>query len=118
MWIKFSKWGNILSCSLNYIAEDGRIIVYGGFTGNGAAIDDLVILDTTQTVFSWSKASVSTNSPPSRFYHTATLVGDYMIVAFGRNNIFLPAPSSNEIFILDTSNRTDYQWVDDFTPPQ
>ncbi|GBB85618.1 hypothetical protein RclHR1_01210026 [Rhizophagus clarus] len=98
------------------LTEDGRIIVYGGFNGTGAAIDDLVILDTTQPVFTWSRAYVSTASPPSRFYHTATLVGDYMIVAFGRNNIFLPLPQSNEVFILYTGNQFDYQWVNEFIP--
>ena len=81
----------ILNCSLNYIAKDGRIIVYGGYTFSGPASDDLVVLDTTQTIFTWSRANVSTNSPLSRFYHTATLVGDYMIVAFGRNNVYLPS---------------------------
>src|SRR5205823_2230365 len=61
---------------------------------------------------------VSTTSPPSRFYHTATLVGDYMIVAFGRNNIYLPPPGSNEIFILYTADKSDYKWVGEFIPPQ
>ncbi|GES72845.1 hypothetical protein GLOIN_2v1641931 [Rhizophagus clarus] len=98
------------------LTQDGRIIVYGGVTGNGAAIDDLVVLDTSQTVYTWSKANVTTNSPLSRFYHTATLVGDYMIVVFGRNNLYLPPPTSNEVFILDTSDKTNYKWVRDFDP--
>ncbi|GES72840.1 hypothetical protein GLOIN_2v1641931 [Rhizophagus clarus] len=98
------------------LTQDGRIIVYGGTTDNGAAIDDLVILDTSQTIYAWSKANVSTNSPPSRFYHTATLVGDYMIVAFGRNNLSLPLPTSNEVFILDTSDKSNYKWVSEFNP--
>jgi len=60
-----------------------------------------VVLDTTQAIFTWSKANVSTTSPLSRSYHSATLVGDYMIVTFGRNNVFLPSPETNKIFILD-----------------
>src|SRR3954454_15623942 len=87
------------------------------FTGGGPASDDLMVLDTAQTIFTWSRANVSTNSPPSRFYHTATLDGDYMIVAFRRNNIYLPSPESNEIFILYTGNKSDYKWVDEFIPP-
>jgi len=106
----------IFNCSLNYIAEDGRIIVYGGYGGYTGELDpvpdDLVVLDTTDN-FTWSNAS-HTNPPPSRFYHTATLVGDYMIVAFGRTN---KSPEPNEIFILYTGNKSDYKWVDEFIPP-
>ncbi|GBB98363.1 hypothetical protein RclHR1_03200013 [Rhizophagus clarus] len=106
------------------LTQDGRIIVYGGYTINynlhEVVTDDLVILDTSQPVYTWSKANVSTNSPLSRFYHTATLVGDYMIVIFGRNNIHIPPPTSNEVFILDTSDKSNYKWVSEFdlnTPP-
>ncbi|GBB85227.1 hypothetical protein RclHR1_01180004 [Rhizophagus clarus] len=103
------------------LTQDGRIIVYGGYTGNDAVIDaadDLVILDTSQPIYTWSRANVSTNSnpPPPRFYHTATLVGDYMIVVFGRNDISLPPPTSNEVFILDTSDKSNYKWVSEFGP--
>jgi hypothetical protein len=106
--------GNILNCSLNYIAQDGRIIVYGGI--NKAATDDLVILDISQTDYTWSRANVSTKSPLSRYYHTATLVGHYMIVIFGRNNNFLPPTTKNEVYILDTSDKFNYKWVDEFDP--
>ncbi|EXX59364.1 uncharacterized protein OCT59_017803 [Rhizophagus irregularis] len=59
---------NILNCSQNYIAQDGRIIVYGGLTEDGGpAKDDLVILDTSQAVYTWSKANVSTNKPLPRY---------------------------------------------------
>ncbi len=94
--------------------------MYGGYISRQTLVpvsDDLVVLDTTQTIFTWSRASVSTTSPLSRSYHSATLVGDYMIVAFGRNNIFLPSPETNEIFILYTSNKSDYKWVNEFIPP-
>jgi hypothetical protein len=108
--------GSILNCSLNYIAQDGRIIVYGGRTEDASpVIDDLVILDTSQVDYTWSIANAS-NSPPSRYYHTATLVGYYMIVAFGRNNINVPSSTSNEVFILDTHDKSNYKWVDEFDP--
>jgi hypothetical protein len=107
--------GNILNCSLNYIAQDGRIIVYGGYTGSGSIVnDDLVILDTYD--YTWSNAS-AIDPPPSRFYHTATLVGYYMIVAFGRTNNDLPSPTSNEVFILNTYDKSNYKWVREFIPP-
>jgi hypothetical protein len=89
--------------------------VYGGNNDGGHPSDDLVVLDTTQTIFTWSRA-VSTNPPPPRFYHTATLVGDYMIVAFGKTD-YLPSPESNEIFFLYTGDKSDYKWVDEFISP-
>ncbi|EXX71597.1 galactose oxidase [Rhizophagus irregularis] len=99
------------------LTQDGRIIVYGGLTKEGGpAKDDLVILDTSQADYTWSKAYVSTNSPLSRYYHTATLVGYYMIVAFGKNDIKLPLPTSNEVFILDTHDKSNYKWITEFDP--
>ncbi|CAJ0829314.1 12116_t:CDS:2 [Entrophospora sp. SA101] len=96
---------------------DGRIIVYGGYINRGTLIpvsDDLVILDTTSSPFTWSKANVSTISPLSRTYHSATLVNEYMIVAFGRNDIYLPLLGMNEIYILDISDKFNYKWVNEF----
>ncbi|CAB4393298.1 unnamed protein product [Rhizophagus irregularis] len=79
------------------LTQDGRIIVYGGI--DKAATDDLVILDVSQADYTWSRANVSTKSPLSRSYHTATLVGHYMFVIFGKNNEFLPPTTPNEVFI-------------------
>ncbi|CAG8771557.1 23740_t:CDS:2, partial [Gigaspora rosea] len=101
------------------LSEGGRIIVYGGYTNRGTLIpvsDDLVVLDTDGPIFIWSKANVSTLSPPSRCYHSATLVDHYMIVAFGRNDFYLPSSTMNEIYILDISDKFDYKWVIEFKP--
>ncbi|CAG8532227.1 15432_t:CDS:2 [Racocetra fulgida] len=98
---------------------NGRIIVYGGYIDRGTLVpvlDDLVVLDTGGTVFTWSQANVSTLSPPSRCYHSATLVDHYMIVIFGRNNLYLPSPTMNEVYILDTSDKFDYKWVIEYKP--
>ncbi|CAG8668602.1 21406_t:CDS:2 [Dentiscutata erythropus] len=81
------------------LTKDGRIIVYGGYIYRGTLVpvtDDLVVLDTEGSVFTWSKANVSTLSPPSRCYHSATMVDHYMIVAFGRNDLYLPSLTMNE----------------------
>ncbi|CAG8743879.1 2003_t:CDS:2, partial [Gigaspora margarita] len=105
--------------STNATAEGGRIIVYGGYTNRGTLIpvsDDLVVLDTDGPIFIWSKANVSTLSPPSRCYHSATLVDHYMIVAFGRNDLYLPSSTMNEVYILDIRDKFNYKWVNEFRP--
>ncbi|POG65798.1 hypothetical protein GLOIN_2v1781367 [Rhizophagus irregularis DAOM 181602=DAOM 197198] len=82
------------ACHSAVLTQDGRIIVYGGLTEDGGpAKDDLVILDTSQAVYTWSKANVSTNKPLPQF--------------------ILP----NEVFILDTSDKSNYKWVSEFIPP-
>ncbi|CAG8648461.1 4424_t:CDS:2, partial [Dentiscutata heterogama] len=81
------------------LTKDGRIIVYGGYVDRNTLVpvtDDLIVLYTVGSVFTWSKANVSTLSPPSRCYHSATLVDHYMIVAFGRNDLYLPSLTMNE----------------------
>ncbi|PKY24998.1 hypothetical protein RhiirB3_527600 [Rhizophagus irregularis] len=97
------------------LTQDGRIIVYGGYTSGDfrTVSDDLVILDTYD--YTWSNAK-AIDPPPSRFFHTATLVGYYMIVAFGRTNNELPLPTSNEVFILNTYDKSNYKWVNEFNP--
>ena len=67
------------------LAQDGRIIVFGGILENFIPTPNpLLVLDTTVQPFKWSVPNVY-NMPrnaPS-WWHTATLVGNYMIVAFG-----------------------------------
>ncbi|CAG8790149.1 5014_t:CDS:2, partial [Dentiscutata erythropus] len=101
------------------LTKDGRVIVYGGYIDRSKlspVTDDLVVLDTEGSVFTWSKANVSTLSPASRCYHSAILVDHYMIVAFGRNDLYLPSLTMNEVYILDTSDKFDYKWIDEFKP--
>lgn len=75
------------------LAKDDRIIVYGGVTGYGenhypVTNDSLLVLDTTVNPFTWSIPDIQ--NPPSApsTGHTATLVGNYMIIAFGIVEIF------------------------------
>ncbi|RKP09292.1 hypothetical protein THASP1DRAFT_22848 [Thamnocephalis sphaerospora] len=58
-----------------------RIIVFGGCSFNYSTFyNDVAVLDTT--TFTWSKPTVK-NAPEGRYEHSATMVGNYMIVAFG-----------------------------------
>ena len=67
-----------------FIAQDGRIVVYGGILESDTPVSDpLVVLDVTVQPFRWSIPNINytPSSTPSR--HTSTLVGNLMIVAFG-----------------------------------
>ena len=67
------------------LAQDGRIIIYGGTDPQGPPPDQLSVLDTTEQIFKWSIPVVNYTPRFMPFArHTATLVGNYMIVAFGR----------------------------------
>ncbi|CAG8452555.1 4914_t:CDS:2 [Funneliformis mosseae] len=67
--------------------------------------------DTTQQNFTWPTAYVSTTTPTLRNCHSATLVDDYMIVAFWEYPKY-----GKELVILDTSNKSDYKWISEFNP--
>ena len=74
------------------LASDGRIIIYGGGKGIGVisslrVAPDLIVLDTQKDPFEWTTPQVSSNiaeEVPSLVTHTANLVGNFMIVAFGK----------------------------------
>ena len=67
---------------------DGRrIIIFGGTASVNNIIpltpgDSLYILDLTN--FVWSIPNTSGTNPNSRLYHTANVIGKYMVVSFGK----------------------------------
>ena len=78
--------------NISLLASDGRIIIYGGGKGIGIlssvkVVPDLAVLNTQTTPFEWTTPQVSSNiaeEVPSLITHTANLVGNFMIVAFGK----------------------------------
>ncbi|CAG8809487.1 35_t:CDS:2, partial [Dentiscutata erythropus] len=104
------------------LIDDGRVIVYGGVIGGasnqlGLPVNDaLVVLDTKD--FSWTQPSVSSTPPPLSRYQTVTLVGYYLIVAFGQIMSGDTGISTSNIYILDARNKTDYKWIVDFDPKE
>ncbi|GBC04389.1 hypothetical protein RclHR1_05660004 [Rhizophagus clarus] len=117
------------------VTLDGRVIIYGGINNVmlGEAISDPVskkypdplisILETFSQPFHWTTLQLGDNSlePLQSYGHTATLVGNYMIVAFGMQssenanpkttsslkNSFTP---SDSIYMMDTTNKTHIIW--------
>ncbi|RIA82782.1 hypothetical protein C1645_809475 [Glomus cerebriforme] len=100
------------------LTSDGRIIMYGGalsISADGqytAASPDIAVLDTNSN-FVWSQPKASGTSPPQIAYHSATLVGDHMIISFG--NVTNKGPSA-DVYVLDTRDN-GYKWITSIDAP-
>ncbi|RHZ88641.1 hypothetical protein Glove_21g244 [Diversispora epigaea] len=81
------------------------IICYGGVERFYATVSpSLIVLNTTS--FEWSfKEDIGTNAPPRLYLHSANLVENYMIIAFGNETSSI---TSSRIYILDIRN---YTWI-------
>ena len=71
-----------------FLAANGKVIVYGGSTPaqDTTPTPELVVLDTTTKPFKWITPPVTTPEVPinSVTRHQADLIGDYMVVTFGK----------------------------------
>ncbi|RIB30898.1 hypothetical protein C2G38_2237986 [Gigaspora rosea] len=108
--------GQYVNTDLASMASDKRIIIFAGtgYTDHSTVLDDLWILDIE--TYQWSVGNILNPNGLAIFSHTATLVDDYMIVAFGRHSYNgIPSDVSSTIYMLDVSQRDSYQWVTVFT---
>ncbi|CAG8454604.1 5926_t:CDS:2 [Diversispora eburnea] len=96
------------------LTSDGKILVFGGAKKprNNKIYDIpfssmLAILDTTKNPYEWSIPKVRNSEPslPPLIYHSAILVKNIMVIAFGN---IINAGSSNKIYMFDTKN---YEWI-------
>ncbi|CAG8593897.1 10676_t:CDS:2, partial [Racocetra fulgida] len=101
------------------MSKDDRILIWGGENGGLPAEPQLAVLDTQ---FRWSIPDVTgaKNSIEILPYyaHTASMIDNYMIIAFGLtydrlHNLQIP---SNLIFLLYTPNQHHYEWTSVFIP--
>ncbi|KAF0538633.1 galactose oxidase [Gigaspora margarita] len=77
-------------------------------------LGDLWILDIAK--YQWSKGNISNPIVDLELHgHTATLVDNYMFIAFGS---FLNNSVSSNIFILDANQKISYKWITEFPPIQ
>ncbi|KAF0436916.1 galactose oxidase [Gigaspora margarita] len=73
----------------------------------------LTVLDLSSNPFTWISQEVSGNFiPPHLLLHTANVVHNYMILAYGFN--YQTSLLSNDIYLLDISNDSEYKWVEEF----
>ncbi|KAJ1914933.1 Leucine-zipper-like transcriptional regulator 1 [Tieghemiomyces parasiticus] len=94
------------------VVFNDQIIFFGGTNGSWDDVfDQLLILDMSVQPWAW-RSRVISNPPSPRYAHTATLVGKYVIIAFGYKEI---APqeftSDDQIFVMDVDK---FQMVDTF----
>ncbi|CAG8814579.1 33415_t:CDS:2, partial [Racocetra persica] len=87
-WTSMIATGDVIAVRQSHTAvlnKDGSIIIYGGASNNYTAAPNpsLAVLDTNYKPYRWSaKQFTSSFAPPPLAYHSAHIVGDYMIIAF------------------------------------
>ncbi|CAG8681531.1 29293_t:CDS:2 [Gigaspora margarita] len=100
--VALKKFLTALSNTNNNQYENNRVYYH-------AAIPTLAVLDLSSNPFTWISQKVSGNFiPPHLFLHTANVVHNYMILAYGFN--YQTSLLSNDIFLLDISNDSEYKW--------
>ncbi|RHZ88220.1 hypothetical protein Glove_25g44 [Diversispora epigaea] len=100
-----------------FLTNDGRIIVYGGIKKESFD-PNLVVLDTNFQPFKWLTPTPEVNHPPlyglyGLYGHSANIVGDYMILEFGKFKIFDEEIYNRHTYLMDIRN---YTWVSYFHP--
>ncbi|CAG8481770.1 8245_t:CDS:2 [Acaulospora morrowiae] len=118
-WISMNATGQILAGRESFSlspTQDGRLILYGGINNvnTNPISPDIAVLDTTSNPFRWSTPEVL--SPiPSRYSHTANVVGNNLIVAFGliiQGNSSIP---TSELHVLDISSTSKFTWIQSYS---
>ncbi|KAF0413128.1 galactose oxidase [Gigaspora margarita] len=92
-----------------YIPQHNRILLFYG-------ADDITInsLDT----FTWTIPVILNSGGPLRRLvgHTATMIGAYVLIAFGFYLTDEVPLTSSDIFLLDVSHKDSYKWVTTYDP--
>uniref|UniRef100_U9SZN8 Galactose oxidase n=1 Tax=Rhizophagus irregularis (strain DAOM 181602 / DAOM 197198 / MUCL 43194) TaxID=747089 RepID=U9SZN8_RHIID len=124
-WENMSTSGIEPSPRISYTAvltQDGLIIIYGGANFMTPVPDQILVLDTKVDHFNWSTPNINPapSSAPFRG-HTATLVGNYMIIAFGMNDhitvvLLMMMFLVIKFIMIDVNEKNNYKWVKSFTP--
>jgi hypothetical protein len=93
--------------------EDGRLVVFGGYTPSTSTahmLDTAWVLDTTQSGAAWTSPSIATSSLPSpRVNFAATSIGNGQIIIHGGSDQPRDAVY-NDGWILDTT-QSPWAWT-------
>ncbi|CAJ0764896.1 10869_t:CDS:2, partial [Entrophospora sp. SA101] len=93
----------------NFIPQHNQILIIDGWPNVG-----IVALDTITFAWSVPEVSIFGGISPGLFWHTSTLIGNYIVVAFGEYEDYEPLSG---IHLLDISQKNNYTWVSSFVPP-
>eukprot|EP00419_Tripos_fusus_P004829 CAMPEP_0172686006 /NCGR_PEP_ID=MMETSP1074-20121228/20625_1 /TAXON_ID=2916 /ORGANISM="Ceratium fusus, Strain PA161109" /LENGTH=480 /DNA_ID=CAMNT_0013505251 /DNA_START=168 /DNA_END=1610 /DNA_ORIENTATION=+ len=83
--------------------ESGKLILFGGHNYARTALNDAWILDANgrdAALAFWKELFWTEELPAPRAYHSATMVGEYMLISGGE---LKDRSSSNELWALDTA---------------
>jgi hypothetical protein len=109
--------------------DNKRIIIYGGsyevYVDGGIKDDNPPIVVLEIKNFEWYQPTISGSIPTiTRIQHTATVVGIYMIVLFGKNNkkpFDIPdykLYGDSDVLFLNISDNENFIWTTSFEPPK
>ncbi|KAJ1019986.1 hypothetical protein NDA16_004267 [Ustilago loliicola] len=95
-WERWNATGLIPAGRMGHTAvatPDGKVIIHGGYledpntsTGDNEPLNEVFILDPSQTPARWDAAVWTSESarPPPLAYHSAVMASNVMVVSFGR----------------------------------
>ncbi|CAG8518460.1 22679_t:CDS:2 [Gigaspora margarita] len=94
-----------------YIPQHNRILLFYG-------LDDITINSLDTLTFTWTIPVILNSGGPLKRLtrHTATLIGAYVLIAFGFYITDEGRFTSSDIFLLDVSHKDSYKWVTIYDP--
>ncbi|GBC04859.1 hypothetical protein RclHR1_05900006 [Rhizophagus clarus] len=123
-WSNITTSGNIPSPRMGLSAVLGldgrRIIIFGGENEYDfiPANESLYVLNLVN--FEWYIPTISGKIPESRISHKGDVIGEYMVITFGRSFPIgrgnYNSTTESHILLLNISNNEEYYWTDNFEP--
>ncbi|KAF0557648.1 galactose oxidase [Gigaspora margarita] len=94
-----------------YIPQHNRILLFYGY-------NDVTINSPDTLTFTWTIPVILNAGGPLRGLvgHTSTLIGAYVLIAFGYYLTNDGKLASSDIFLLDVSHKDSYKWVTTYDP--
>jgi hypothetical protein len=90
-WITFTPQGKAPIARVQHTAcfSGKEVLVFGGYVENIAEENDLYVLDVLnpEREFTWTQPETKGERPPKRYGHTATMVGERMVVIAGQDSM-------------------------------
>lgn len=107
-WITFTPQGKPPTARVQHTAcfTGKEVLVFGGYVENIAEENDLYALDVLnpEREFTWTPIEAKGERPPKRYGHTATMVGERMVVIAGQDSM----AQLHDVWVL---NCATYTWT-------